>query len=30
MDTISMDSKNNKSFDLHRLFFNLSDKANLK
>ena len=30
MDIIFMNSGNNKTSDLHRLLFNLSDKINLK
>ena len=30
MNTISMNSKNSKTFDLHRLLLNLTDKINLK
>ena len=30
MDTLSMNSKNSKTSDPHRLIFNLSDKINLK
>ena len=30
IDTIFMNSENNKASDLHRLLLNLSDKINLK
>ena len=30
MDTVFMNSGNIKTFDLHRIFLNLSDKTNLK
>ena len=30
MDTIFMNSENNKTFDPHRLLLNLTDKINLK
>ena len=30
MDTISLNSKNSKIFDPHRLVLNLTDKINLK
>ena len=30
MDTMSMNSKNSKTFEPHRLLLNLTDKINLK
>ena len=30
MDTVFMNSRNSKIFNLHRLLFNLSDKIDLK